>query len=152
MSSSQPPDLSHLTSIPLGGPPPTPVALEGVDLDGEAQRFDPLETTRPTLLLFLGGSCDGCDALGGLLDGEQLPEGVDVVGVLPGAEQPKGQGVAAFANRSALVLRSPQAFTAYRVPAPPFFSLVSPATGTVLVEGVPLGVADLLAQLGPALG
>lgn len=151
MIGDQPPELKHLTAVPLGGPPPGAVAFSGTDLEGRACGFDPHAQDQPTLLLFLGGHCDGCEALAGLLDGEELPGGLGVVGILPAIEDRKGSGTEAFEGRRALVLRSPAAFAAYRVGSPPFFSLVVPAAPQVVAEGVPLGVADLLEQVSAHL-
>ena len=151
MSTGDAPKLNHLTSIPLGGPPLRPVPIAGTTLDGQALTLNPLEGTRPTVLLFLGGHCDGCDALADLLDGAGLPEGVEVVGIVPGEDHPKGGGLEAFADRRASVLRAPGAFADYRVPAPPFYVIVLPREGVVAAEGVPLGASDVVSRVNELL-
>jgi hypothetical protein len=97
----------------------------------------------PTLIVAVKAQCDGCRPFV-LAD---LPElaGVELLVVSQSAGDPDWDG----AVRDVLV--SPALLEDLDVRWPPFYLLVDPATGRVLVEGVVFAPAQVAAEIAPYL-
>lgn len=138
--------LRRSAPIPLqrsGAPAVT--CLEASDLDGRAAIVT-LPAAHPVLLLFLSPTCLGCeDLFAAALSPSMLGlEEGEVLVVLRAMPEPAER---VLVGASALV--APEAWGAYGVTGPPFFSLVLPASASVATEGVAWGaesVADAVRQ------
>ncbi len=151
------PDLSGLRPIPTFVDRPTTLAsdFEGRDLSGAEVSVTVRRPGQWTLLLFLSSDCDGCLPFWQALT-DPPAHGLTVDQVVVVA-QGSGKGDAAAVRplvppqSLALVVTSPEAYTAYRVHGGPFFVLVDGSAPVVATEGVAWGlsqVADDVAAAG----
>jgi len=128
--------LASATPIPSGREPARSVrtTLVGEDPRGRSQRAT---LDRPTLVLFLSTTCDGCADLAELV--RRGADGIAVLGVLrrPAHGLPDDD-VDTFVGSGGAWLCGDDPFEALDVRAGPYFCLVD-AAGDVVVEGVAFG-------------
>jgi hypothetical protein len=118
-------------------------------LEGESVRLDSQGDQVAILLLFLSSSCQGCHELFEALDRPVrfgLGEGEELVVVLRELAD-KDRGSLRQQLRAARVIVAPDAWEAYRVTGPPFFSYLDPGRSTVATEGVAWGVEAIAAAI-----
>ena len=125
--------------------------LGGVDLDGNAVALRVVGTDHDTLLAFLSSGCLTCKTFfEAFATGEAtVPDGIRPVIVAKGDEAESPDVLAALAPPGVQLVRSSQAWSAYRVPGSPYFVYVDGQSGRVRGEGTGMTwdqVAGLFAQ------
>ncbi len=157
---ARPPTLSGLRTVPDGGErvgTPAP-GLSGHDLEGRPAAVQLAGAGRPTLLLFLSSSCDGCVPFWAALADPPAAgfDRLDLVAVVSGAGKgaPDRVGPMVPPGAVASVVVAPAAYRDYRVAGGPFFVLVERrAQGPVVAtEGVAWSPAQVAADCARALG
>ncbi len=115
---------AELRAEPLVGTTPEgdPVTLS---FDGAA--------SAPTLLAFLTSGCSTCAGFWDTLGEPRLPEGVQKVIVVHGADRERSAKLRSLAPAGVPVVMSSEAWAQYRVPGSPYFVLVD---GGIRGEGV----------------
>jgi hypothetical protein len=146
---------------PVDRPGPSgtvPADLVGTDLLGRAvhERLVGDAAAPWTLLVFLSGTCQGCEDLWsliapGALPSEALAAGARCVAVVREVGEEERRLMAERAPDGGVVVVSDEAWRAFAVFGPPFFAVVRRHPASVETEGVAWGRADVLGHLLAAL-
>jgi hypothetical protein len=124
------------------------VRIDGVDVHGKAVSVTPGDLG-DLLLLFVSSTCHGClDLFDAAQDRTAFGLGASDRLALVLAESPSDALVTLVGESFHVV--APDAWDAYRVTGPPFFSFVLAGSPSVSTEGVAWGVESVVDAIGAA--